>query len=208
MVAIAATVYFLAAAVATHIVSPQYDLIRDYISDYVIGPYGWIYSSAFLASGIGAFALAAALWRTVPSAAASRVGFVLLVIVGLTYLLDFWFPTDILAPGEPPQTQVGQIHLAAAFFGWAAFVVAAFLITTPLKHAQAFAGVHAILLLLSWLTLALLVLLVVTVVAKLPVGGLVEKLFILVRNIWALILAVTVLRASSSRLASPSSLRL
>jgi hypothetical protein len=33
--------YFAAAAIATHLANPQYDLVRDYISDYAVGPNGW-----------------------------------------------------------------------------------------------------------------------------------------------------------------------
>jgi hypothetical protein len=37
------------------------------------------------------------------------------------YAVDFAFPTDIMAPGQPPQTTVGMIHLADAFLGWLLF---------------------------------------------------------------------------------------
>jgi hypothetical protein len=140
IVAIVATIYFAVAAIATHIVSTQYDLVRDYISDYAIGPWGWIYGSAFLASFVGCIALAMALGQTVPRAALSRTGLVMLVIVGITYAVDFYFPTDILAPGQPPQTAVGGVHLADAFLGWVLFVVAAFLVSSRLKHDAYSAG--------------------------------------------------------------------
>src|SRR5262249_19470116 len=109
-ISLAAIFYFLIAAVATHLLSTQYNPVRDYISDYAVGPLGWIYGSAFIASFVGTVALAVALWRSVPPAALSRVGAILLAIVGVTYAIDFFFPTDILAPGEPPQTLVGGIH--------------------------------------------------------------------------------------------------
>ena len=41
IVALVAIGYFVVAAVATHLVNTQYDLVRDYISDYAVGPYGW-----------------------------------------------------------------------------------------------------------------------------------------------------------------------
>ena len=63
MISILATIYFLAAAIAAHVVSTQYNFFSDYISDYAIGSWGWIYGSAFLASCIGCFALAISLRR-------------------------------------------------------------------------------------------------------------------------------------------------
>ena len=152
VVAIAATIYFAIAAVTTHVVSPQYDLVRDYISDYAVGPWGWIYGSAFLASFVGCIALAVALWKTVPHAALSKTGVVMLAIVGVTYAVDFYFPTDILTPGQPPQTTVGAIHLADAFLGWLLFVIAAFLISSRLKHDAYFGRWHGRLLALAWLS--------------------------------------------------------
>src|SRR6185437_8307615 len=134
IVALAAIGYFLIASVATHIVSTQYDLVRDYISDYAVGPYGWIYGSAFFASCVGCIALSIALWMTVPHAALSRSGVVMLAIVGISYAIDFYFPTDILQPGQPPQTRIGAIHLADAFLGWVIYVIAAFLISSRLRR--------------------------------------------------------------------------
>jgi hypothetical protein len=48
---------------------------------------------------------------------------------------------------------------------------------------------------LAWAALVILAALVAVVIVKKPVGGLVEKAFILDRNLWALILAVLALRA-------------
>jgi len=206
-VAILATAYFIVAAIATHFVSLQYNIIRDYISDYAVGPNGWIYGSAFLASCIGSIALASALWAALPPPSRSRTGIVLLAIVGITYAVDLVFPTDILAPGQPPQTTTGLIHLAGAMLGWVLFVVAAFLITHRLKRSDRFGQLHRPLLLLTWLTLVILVALVAVVGARLPVGGLVEKGFILVRNVWVLVLALATL-GQPTQLLAPSEGRL
>lgn len=194
--AIAATAYFAVAAIAAHLVSTQYDFVRDYISDYAVGPYGWIYGTGFVASFVACAALAVALWQAVPDAARSRAGLVLLVIVGVTLLIDLFFPTDILAPGQPPQTTIGKIHFAAALLGWILFVVSAFMVSGKLKHAAYWQSLRGSLLALAWLTLIVLLVLVGVVVTKRPIGGLVEKTFILVRNIWALVLAIAVLRRS------------
>jgi hypothetical protein len=201
-VAIATTAYFALAAVTTHIVSPQYDLVRDYISDYAVGPWGWIYGSAFLASFVGCIALAVALWALLPVGARPKVGLVLLAIVGVTYAVDFIFPTDILAPGEPPQTVVGQIHLVDAFLGWLLFVACAFLILRGVRKDPRFDAVRPALTFLSWLAPVTLVVLVAAVIAKLPIGGLIEKTFIVDRNVWAMLLAVVAFRAAAAALPS------
>ena len=80
MVSILATAYFATAAVVAHVVMTQYNFFSDYISDYGVGPWGWIYGSAFLASAIGCVALAVALLLLIPSQALSKIGVVLLVL--------------------------------------------------------------------------------------------------------------------------------
>jgi Protein of unknown function (DUF998) len=135
VVSIVATAYFLTAAVGAHVVMTQYNFFADYISDYAVGPWGWIYGSAFLASAIGSIALAASLVLLLPSQALSRIGVVLLVLVGVTYAVDFAFPTDILPPGAPPTTAVGIVHLLDALLGWVLFTGGSVLISSSLRHA-------------------------------------------------------------------------
>lgn len=188
-IAFIATIYVLVAAVATHIVSTQYDFFRDYISDYAIGPWGWIWQSAFIASFIAPCALALALAGELPKAALSRVGLVLLVVVGFANLLDFFFPTDILPPGAPPATTIGRIHLAAALIGWLSFVVGGPLLSRRIAHAGLWRWQGRLLLVLAWLATPLLLILIAVVASRVPFGGLAEKLYILNRSAWALLLA-------------------
>jgi hypothetical protein len=49
-VAFVSSLYFLIAAIASHVVNTQYNFFQDYISDYAVGLGGWIFGSAFLGS--------------------------------------------------------------------------------------------------------------------------------------------------------------
>jgi hypothetical membrane protein len=192
LVSILATFYFFGAAIVAHLINTQYNFLRDYISDYALGPWGWIYGSAFWASCVGCIALAAALTQSIPPVALSRTGVGLLVIVGVTYAIDFVFPTDILPPGTPPTTVVGSIHLLDALLGWVLFAVGALLVSSGLKSVPYWKRWRAPLMNLAWLSVLLLIALVIVVASKAPFGGLAEKAFILDRNIWALLLALLV----------------
>jgi hypothetical protein len=187
---IVASTYFLVAAFASHIVSKQYDPVSDYISDYAVGPWGWIYGSAFWASSIGCFALALSLTLLVPAKSLSWVGVVFLVIVGCTYTVDFFFPTDILPPGAPPQTIVGTIHLVAALVGWVLFTISAVLLSAHLKNDAYWKRWYGLLMSLAWLSALLFIVLVGVVASKVPFGGIAEKAFILDRNVWTLVVSV------------------
>ena len=198
MISIVATAYFLMAAVVAHLVMTQYNFFSDYISDYAVGSWGWIYGSAFVASAIGCLALAVSLALVLPSQALSRTGVVLLVLVGVTYIIDFAFPTDILPPGAPPKTTIGMVHLLDALLGWMLFNVGSIVISSPLKHNAYLKAWQPLLTTLAWLSVLLLVVLLGVVISKAPFGGLAEKLFILDRNVWALTLGILAFKAPNS----------
>jgi len=83
----------------------QYDFFSDYISDYAVGAWGWIYGSAFLASAIGCFALAAALVLLTPSLALSGIGVVLLLLVSVTFVVDSPFRPISFPPERRQQPE-------------------------------------------------------------------------------------------------------
>jgi len=195
MVSILATTYFLAAAVGAHVVMTQYNFFSDYISDYAVGPGGWIYGSAFLASALGCLALAVSIVLLIPSEALSRIGVVLLVLVGVTYVIDFVFPTDILPPGAPPTTRLGAVHLLDALVGWGLFTVGSVMISSRLRHDPYWKAYQPFLTTVALLSVLLLFVLVGVVISKAPFGGLAEKLFILDRNIWTLAFGILAFRA-------------
>jgi hypothetical membrane protein len=195
LVSILAAIYFLLAAIAAHLTISRYDLVRDYISDYAVGPWGWIYGSAFWASSIGCLALVISLAVLVPSHVQSKLGLVLLAVVGATYAVDFFFPTEILLPGAPPTTAVGRVHLLAALLGWLLFTISAFLLSSRLKRDAYWRPWRDFLSSLAWIAALLLVTLVAVVASKVPWGGLAEKGFILDRNVWALVVGVLAFRS-------------
>jgi hypothetical membrane protein len=196
LVSVLATLYFLCAVVAAHLVSPQYELLRDYLGDYASGRYGWIYGSAFWASFIATLALAVAFLRLAPSAALSRVGLALMVVVALTFPIEYFFPTDILLPGAGPTTTAGTIHLVVALIEWTLFPLGALLLTLPLRRDPDWARGYGWLLGLALLSILLLAALWVVIALKAPFGGLADKLFFFSRNLWALSAGLLALRAS------------
>jgi hypothetical protein len=198
IVSILSTTYFLAAAITTQIIMTQYNVMSDYISDYAVGPWGWIYGSAFWASCIGCIALATSLTYLIPSKAMSRIGVILLTILGITYAVDSIFPTDILPPGAPPTTVVGTIHFVDAFFGWVVFTVSAILLSSRLMQDAYWRPWRTVLLSLAWLSALLLVVLVAVVLSKEPFGGLAEKAFILDRNVWTLLIGLLVFNSPAA----------
>src|SRR5207237_9947604 len=77
------------------------------ISDYAVGRYGWVMTTAFLALSCGNLMLLLGLARIGPSSVVARLGTLLLGIACIGLVLAAIFPTD---PEEPRSTEPGDIH--------------------------------------------------------------------------------------------------
>ncbi len=62
LVAMVGTVYWIASVVALHLLRPDYDPAQRAISEFAVGPYGYLMTIAFILSGVGSFALTLGLW--------------------------------------------------------------------------------------------------------------------------------------------------
>lgn len=131
------------AAVATtvaalHVLDPGRDPISTTVSEYVLGPHGWLLSFAGLTFGLGTLALTAATVAILPSPR-PRTGLASLALAGLGMVVVGAFPTDPIDPTDPRfVTTAGVIHAAAGIFSFTCFAVAA-----PLLTRQIAAATHA-----------------------------------------------------------------
>jgi hypothetical membrane protein len=133
VVAIAGVIYFVVAVVVLHILRPDYDPARRVISNYAVGPYGFLMTIAFLAPAMSQFGLALGLYRGMAIGSRSRIGMMLLGIAGLGDLLSAIFPTDV-TPNDTPVTTIGVIHILAGVIGFLCLLVAMFLLSRRFKQ--------------------------------------------------------------------------
>ncbi|HEV8535359.1 MAG TPA: DUF998 domain-containing protein [Candidatus Limnocylindria bacterium] len=104
-------VYCAAALVALHVLDPSTDAIGRASSEYVLGPYGYLMTSVYLALALALTVLAVAFARTL----ARRRPVAPLVIATLTLVVSSIFPTD---RGLVPVTPSGTIHNIAGLLGF------------------------------------------------------------------------------------------
>jgi hypothetical protein len=118
--------WFVVAVLLLHALKrSDYDFSEQTISEFAVGRYGFLMTSAFVALGIAELTLAFALWRTT----GARFGPILQVIGGAIDLMSAVFEADLLgAPG----TTHGAIHDGAGAIG------AILVIPTFLAYAWAF----------------------------------------------------------------------
>lgn len=126
---------FVALVASLHVIDPGRDPISITVSEYVLGPYGWLLSFAALGFGLGVLALAAAIAAALPSPR-PRAGLTLLTLAGLGMVVVGAFPTDPIDPTDPQfVTTPGMIHAAAGILAFTCFALAGPLLTRPILKA-------------------------------------------------------------------------
>ncbi|WP_454883538.1 DUF998 domain-containing protein [Sphingomonas oryzagri] len=99
--------YFVAALALMHLIRPDYTVVDHMISDYAVGQFGWIMTTAFVSLSLGCLTLAAGLFRSGPSSWLSRTGAALLVVAFAGLIVTALYPTDL---ETAPSTRTGDIH--------------------------------------------------------------------------------------------------
>ena len=107
--AIAAIISYQILLIALIFLRPDLDPSWHTISEWVIGPYGWIMSSAFIVSGLS-YAALFVLLKSQLRGAMGRVGLVLLAICVIGAVGVGFFTTDPM-PIHPPLSTTGTVHL-------------------------------------------------------------------------------------------------
>jgi len=124
--AIACFVYFIVALIVLHLLRPDYAPASHMISDYAVGRYGWVMTTAFLALSGGCLTLAWGLSRRGPRSMLAWCGVALLGIASVGLVVTAAFPTDL--PGGPA-TRSGDIHGLSFLVNVASLIGASVLIS-------------------------------------------------------------------------------
>ena len=106
-ITIIGTTYFALVIVAMHFVRPDINPIDRPTSEYAVGPFGYVMTSAFLSLSVGTWALVLGLRRDQPHRGPLRIGTTFLALWGVGLLVAATFPIDLEGA---PQTLPGAIH--------------------------------------------------------------------------------------------------
>src|SRR5215213_6767832 len=87
-IALVGVAYFAVIIVVLHFLRPDLNLIRRPTSEYAVGRYGFLMTSAFFSMSLGSFALVIGLYRGVSQRARSGIGLGLLGIWAVGVLID------------------------------------------------------------------------------------------------------------------------
>jgi len=105
--ALAGIGYFTLVVIALHLLRSDLDISHRYISEYAIGHFGWLMTSAFYGLSLGSLALTIALYQRITIKGRSWLGLVLLSMWALGIMVAGIFKADLITA---PETQEGNIH--------------------------------------------------------------------------------------------------
>jgi hypothetical protein len=180
-VAIAAMTFFVAIIVALHFLRPDLDPISRPTSEYAVGAYGYLMTSAFFSMSLASWALIIALYRGVPGPARSRIGLTLLGIWATGVLIAMLFPID--AEGAP-QTMAGTIHRINGPLTFLSLTVGVALVSWRFRHDPEWRPFQRFAVILSFILLLEFIVFPVSMAAGLDVEGLIQRIFLVTFVIW------------------------
>lgn len=145
--------YFTLAVIALHFLRPDYNPLHRFVSEYAVGPFGWLMTSAFYGLSLGSLALTVALYQGVVKGGRSWVGLLLLGVWSLGTFVAGVFKTDLIAAPETPE---GNLHSQASLLAFVSFILATFFLLrfigdTRWKSYYRFSFPLSIVILLSFL---------------------------------------------------------
>lgn len=140
-VSIMGTAIFVVLIAAMHFLSPEFNPIQRPTSEYAVGPFGYLMTSAFVALSLSTWALVIGLRRDLASLALSRLGLVFLGVFGAGLLVAATFPIDL---DGAPETLAGTIHAISGSISFLSLTVGTNLVSRRLKHDPRWRPIHRI----------------------------------------------------------------
>jgi hypothetical protein len=198
---------FLLTVAVLHVIDPGLDPRWRTVSEYSIGPFGWLMNAAFLEMGVASIALTLALWPFLVTRVA-RLGAVLLSVWGVCSILSAFYPTDSMSDiAKQVTSRTGAIHSLIGLVGILSFAFATLFTARELmRHpAWAYAGV-----VVAWATIATWLGLAVTIASVVQMAlsggpgpaslfGIGERVLVFSNSAWTLLIARQAAQALAAR---------
>jgi hypothetical protein len=194
-VALVAVAYFAVIIVVLHFLRADLNPISSPTSEYAVGRYGFLMSSAFFSMSLGSFALVIGLYRGVSKRARSGIGLVLLGVWAVGVLIAMSFPID---PEGAPQTISGTIHRINGPLGFLSLTAGTILVSRRFKQDGLWRPIHRSAVILSLVMLTAFIANFLNIATASGFGGLCQRIFLVAFVTWFLLTA-TRLRSISSR---------
>jgi len=203
LLAIVGIVDYLLNVAALHIVRSDVNLVLEPVSNYAVGPYGFLLTAADIGSGLAALALIFGLYLSIAPPGRSYVGLFLFGLYGVSELMAGIFPIDV--GGEA--TMVGTIHNIVGNISFFAFPVGVILLSLGMGKDERWQSFRRPALALS----IVVVLTVILTILGFNIGigfGVTQRIANVATLVWMLVVALHLRSVAQSALAQqPSRVR-
>ena len=203
LLAIVGIVDYLLNVAALHIVRSDVNLVLEPVSNYAVGPYGFLLTAADIGSGLAALALIFGLYLSIAPPGRSYLGLFLFGLYGVSELMAGIFPIDV--GGEA--TMVGTIHNIVGNISFFAFPVGVILLSLGMGKDERWQSFRRPALALS----IVVVLTVILTILGFNIGigfGVTQRIANVATLVWMLVVALHLRSVAQSALAQqPSRVR-
>lgn len=151
IIATTGVVAFIIVVIVLIIVRQDYNPVKRYLSEYAVGPYGWVMQIAFCLLSLASFALALGLWSKGFDSGRSQLDIILLGIWSGGGFVAGIFPVDLQGT---PLTFVGAVHLVSSSIALLSLFVAMVVFGIKFRKDPSWVGISLpAVVLLYWLQL-------------------------------------------------------
>lgn len=187
----AGVVYFAISVAVLHFLRPEYDPATRFISEFAVGPYGYLMTIAFFALGLGSLALSFGIAGVSPASRKSRTGTSLMGLWGAGVMVAGIFPADLTGS---PETTSGSIHNAASIVSFLVLIAGAILFPLGMRRDARWQASRRLLLGLAFAVLAGFL---VFIAMQGTAPGIGQRIFIALVLLWLLLTGVQLRRTAA-----------
>jgi hypothetical protein len=197
---------FLFILFSLHFIQSETDPSWNFISEYQVGPMGWLMSAAFFMLSASCLFLMIALWKYLKSIG-GIIGLFLLLMSASGMMIAAFNPTDPINTPSDKVTFQGELHQMGAMLDQIPF--AAILISIVLIRRHAFWKAHKHLLLaVTLLVFAGLILFIVSLSIYMPANrifgphvpvGWQNRFMIVSQGVWVMVMAYLANKANTQQ---------
>lgn len=186
-IALVGVAYFVVVVAVLHFLRPDLNPISRPTSEYAVGQYGFLMSTAFFSFSLGSLALVIGLYRGVSQRARSQVGLALLGVCAVGVLIAMSFPID---PEGAPQTLSGTIHRINGPLAFLSLTVGTILVSRRFKQDEQWRPLYRTALVLSLVMLTAYIATFVSIVTAAGFVGLCQRILLVAFVSWFFLTAV------------------
>jgi hypothetical protein len=199
LLAIVGIAAFLLSLAALHFLRPDVNPVLEPMSNYAVGPYGFLLTAADIGSGLAALSLMFGLYLGIAPRGRSYVGLFFLGVYGVSALLAGFFPIDV--GGEA--TTVGTIHNIVGNIAFFVFPIAAILLSLGMGKDERWRSFRRTALAVSFA--AVLTVILTIVGSNIGLFGLTQRLANFTVLLWILLVGLRLRSVAQGALARQAS---